>query len=35
MGRASAVAVSMMFVMLTFMIVYLRMAGRDDREAAR
>jgi multiple sugar transport system permease protein len=35
MGRASAVAVSMMLVMLTFMIVYLRMAGRDEREAAR
>jgi multiple sugar transport system permease protein len=35
MGRASAVAVSMMLVMLTFMIVYLRMAGRGEREAAR
>lgn len=35
MGRASAVAVAMMLVMLTFMILYLRLAGRDDREAAR
>jgi multiple sugar transport system permease protein len=35
MGRASAVAVSMMLVMLTFMIVYLRHAGAGDREAAR
>ncbi len=35
MGRASAVAVAMMLVMLTFMILYLRLAGRDDREVAR
>jgi multiple sugar transport system permease protein len=35
MGRASAVAVSMMLVMLTFMVLYLKVAGRDDREAAR
>ncbi len=35
MGRASAVAVSMMLVMLSFMVVYLRLAGRDERETAR
>jgi multiple sugar transport system permease protein len=35
MGRASAVAVAMMLVMLTFMVIYLRVAGRDEREAAR
>jgi multiple sugar transport system permease protein len=35
MGRASAVAVSMMLVMLVFMVIYLRLAGRDEREAAR
>lgn len=35
MGRASAVAVSMMLVMLAFMVVYLRLAQRDEREAAR
>ncbi len=35
MGRASAVAVSMMLVMLTGIIAYLRLAGTDDREAAR
>lgn len=35
MGRASAVAVAMMLVMLAFMIIYLRLAGRDEREAAR
>lgn len=35
MGRAAAVAVAMMLVMLVFMTVYLRVAGRDEREAAR
>jgi multiple sugar transport system permease protein len=35
MGRASAVAVSMMLVMLTFMVVYLRLAGRNEREAGQ
>ncbi len=35
MGRASAVAVSMMLVMLTFMVVYLQAAGRSEREARR
>jgi multiple sugar transport system permease protein len=35
MGRAASVAVSMMLVMLTFMIVYLRLAGRSEREAGR
>ena len=34
MGRASAVAVAMMLVMLTFMVLYLRTASRDQ-EAAR
>lgn len=35
MGRASAVAVTMMFVMLSFMLVYLRLAGRDEREGSK
>jgi multiple sugar transport system permease protein len=35
MGRASAVAVSMMLVMLGFMVLYLKLSGRSDREAAR
>lgn len=35
MGRASAVAVSMMGVMLVFMALYLRRADRVDAEAAR
>lgn len=35
MGRASAVAVTMMLVMLVFMIAYLRLTGREQREAAR
>jgi multiple sugar transport system permease protein len=35
MGRASAVAVTMMLVMMTFMLIYLKVAGRDDREAGR
>lgn len=35
MGRASAVAVAMMLVMLTFMIGYLRLAGRGEREISR
>lgn len=35
MGRASAVAVSMMLVMLTFMVIYLQAAGRSEREARR
>lgn len=35
MGRASAVAVSMMIVMLTFMILYLKAAKSDEREAGR
>lgn len=35
MGRASAVAVTMMLVMLVFMILYLRVTGREQRESAR
>ncbi|WP_372424391.1 carbohydrate ABC transporter permease [Salinarimonas chemoclinalis] len=35
MGRASAVAVTMMIVMLVFMIGYLRVTGRGEREAGR
>ena len=35
MGRASAVAVSMMLVMLSFMVLYLKLAGRDERESQR
>ncbi|HEV2605740.1 MAG TPA: sugar ABC transporter permease [Microvirga sp.] len=35
MGRASAVAVAMMLVMLVFMAIYLRLAGRNERENAR
>lgn len=35
MGRASAVAVTMMLVMLVFMLLYLRITGREEREAAR
>lgn len=35
MGRASAVAVSMMLVMLVFMIGYLRLASREDGEQGR
>jgi multiple sugar transport system permease protein len=35
MGRASAVAVSMMIVMLAFMALYLKLAGRDDKDTAR
>ena len=35
MGRASAVAVTMMLVMLVFMILYLRVTGREEREASR
>ena len=35
MGRASAVAVTMMLVMLVFMIAYLRLTGREQREASR
>ncbi len=35
MGRASAIAVSMMLVMLVFMVLYLRSAGRSEREGAR
>lgn len=35
MGRASAVAVSMMLVMLSFMVLYLKLAGRDEREGQR
>ncbi len=33
MGRASAVAVSMMLVMLSFMVLYLKLAGRGERES--
>ncbi|MCX7322947.1 MAG: sugar ABC transporter permease [Hyphomicrobiales bacterium] len=35
MGRASAVAVSMMLVMLSFMVLYLKLAGRGERESQR
>lgn len=35
MGRASAIAVSMMLVMLVFMVLYLRSASRSEREGAR
>lgn len=35
MGRASAVAVTMMLVMLSFMVLYLKLAGRDERESQR
>ncbi|GGK50791.1 carbohydrate ABC transporter permease [Salinarimonas ramus] len=35
MGRASAVAVTMMLVMLVFMIAYLRLTGREEKEAAQ
>jgi multiple sugar transport system permease protein len=35
MGRASAVAVAMMLVMLTFMVLYLRLSARDPREGSR
>jgi multiple sugar transport system permease protein len=35
MGRASAIAVAMMLVMLVFMLAYLRLAAKDEREAGR
>jgi multiple sugar transport system permease protein len=35
MGRASAIAVAMMLVMLAFMLAYLRLAAKDEREAGR
>jgi multiple sugar transport system permease protein len=35
MGRASAIAVSMMLVMLVFMVLYLKSASRSEREGTR